>query len=277
MQFKSSEFIKNVLSSGLSDNNCLEEQRKIMTLNFILLIGISFTIVLGVIAFLQNNVLLGISDFVICIFLIGLYIDLRILQNYNRSVLLGTIIIGFFYFYLMLSGGIDNSAYLWLFTYPSITVILLGKQKGSVASFVFIIILAIVLVFREQIGIPGQYSNNLLIRFFMVYLAVHFIAYSNEKWRSLFQLKMEEANTNLDKANQDKQDLIGQLQKSLDEIRTLQDILPICANCKKIRNDDGYWEQVDQYMHHHTGVKVSHSICPSCKEALYPEAKSRKR
>jgi two-component SAPR family response regulator len=65
--------------------------------------------------------------------------------------------------------------------------------------------------------------------------------------------------------------LIYNLQKALDEIKTLKGIVPICSNCKKIRDDKGFWEQVDAYVSKHTDAKFSHSICPECAKKLYPE------
>ena len=55
------------------------------------------------------------------------------------------------------------------------------------------------------------------------------------------------------------------------EIRILREILPICANCKKIRKDTGYWENVEQYIEEHSSSKLSHGICPDCYKKLYPE------
>jgi PleD family two-component response regulator len=62
-----------------------------------------------------------------------------------------------------------------------------------------------------------------------------------------------------------------ELQKALDEVKTLRGILPICSSCKKIRNDDGYWEQIDSYIRDHSEAEFSHSICPECVHSLYPE------
>ena len=62
-----------------------------------------------------------------------------------------------------------------------------------------------------------------------------------------------------------------QLKQALDEIRTLRGIVPICANCKKIRDDKGYWNHVEKYISEHTGAKFSHGICPDCVKELYPE------
>ena len=54
------------------------------------------------------------------------------------------------------------------------------------------------------------------------------------------------------------------------ELVALRAILPICANCKKIRNDDRYWEQVEEYLKKHMDLNFTHSICPDCVEKLYP-------
>ncbi len=63
---------------------------------------------------------------------------------------------------------------------------------------------------------------------------------------------------------------IAELQKASEEIKTLQGIIPICANCKKIRDDTGYWQQVEEYISHHSHAVFSHGICPVCMEELYP-------
>jgi CheY-like chemotaxis protein len=60
------------------------------------------------------------------------------------------------------------------------------------------------------------------------------------------------------------------LQKALDDIRTLRGILPICANCKSIRDDLGYWKKVEAYLREHTEAEFSHGICPECMKKLYP-------
>ena len=61
------------------------------------------------------------------------------------------------------------------------------------------------------------------------------------------------------------------LQGALDSIRTLEGLLPICANCKNIRDDNGYWHQVEVYIRNNSKAEFSHSICPPCAQKLYPE------
>ncbi len=67
------------------------------------------------------------------------------------------------------------------------------------------------------------------------------------------------------------QKTIRELRQALNEIKTLRGILPICANCKNIRGDKGYWEQVESYVTSHTEAQFTHGICPECVEKLYPD------
>ncbi|GAB6907211.1 membrane hypothetical protein [Desulfosarcina cetonica] len=71
------------------------------------------------------------------------------------------------------------------------------------------------------------------------------------------------------KAEQEREKLINELENALKEIKTLRGILPLCSFCKKIRNDKGYWEQVDVYIQKHLQADVSHSVCPDCAKKHY--------
>ncbi|MEI6564311.1 MAG: response regulator transcription factor [bacterium] len=64
---------------------------------------------------------------------------------------------------------------------------------------------------------------------------------------------------------------VNELQKALDEVQTLRGIVPICANCKKIRDDKGFWQQVERYLTEHSEVRFTHGTCPECMRKLYPE------
>jgi PAS domain S-box-containing protein len=66
--------------------------------------------------------------------------------------------------------------------------------------------------------------------------------------------------------------LIQQLQEALAKVKTLSGLLPICASCKKIRDDKGYWHQVETYFMEHSEANFSHGICPECVKKLYPQA-----
>lgn len=64
--------------------------------------------------------------------------------------------------------------------------------------------------------------------------------------------------------------LNSELKDALDSIRTLSGLIPICASCKKIRDDAGFWHEVEVYVRDHTQAQFSHGVCPDCARRLYP-------
>lgn len=70
---------------------------------------------------------------------------------------------------------------------------------------------------------------------------------------------------------EEKEKLIHYLQEARENIKVLSGLLPICASCKKIRDTEGYWEQIEQYIHDNSEADFSHGICPDCMKRLYPE------
>ncbi len=72
------------------------------------------------------------------------------------------------------------------------------------------------------------------------------------------------------RSRQESERLVEQLRLALSEVKTLKELLPVCASCKKIRDDEGYWSSVDSYLVRHGLSAVTHSICPDCMKLLYP-------
>jgi hypothetical protein len=70
---------------------------------------------------------------------------------------------------------------------------------------------------------------------------------------------------------EEREKLIAELQEAVNNIKTLSGMLPICASCKKIRDDKGYWTQIEAYVSEHSEAEFSHGICPDCAKKLYPE------
>ena len=68
---------------------------------------------------------------------------------------------------------------------------------------------------------------------------------------------------------EEKEELIQNLQEALGQVKTLKGLLPICANCKKIRDDKGYWKQIELYIEEYSDAQFSHGICEECAEKLY--------
>jgi len=73
------------------------------------------------------------------------------------------------------------------------------------------------------------------------------------------------------KAVDERDRMIQQLNETLSKVKTLSGLLPICASCKKIRDDQGYWQKLETFVHEHSNAEFSHSICPDCMGRLYPD------
>lgn len=105
----------------------------------------------------------------------------------------------------------------------------------------------------------------------------------HEPWKGLFNrslavfaiLATAGLGLQRQKAIENHAEALREREKALDELRILRGLLPICAYCKKIRNDQGVWTQMEQYIRDHSEAEFSHGICPGCLDGLYPELAKR--
>ncbi|XUW99373.1 MAG: hypothetical protein TUN42_05595 [Dehalogenimonas sp.] len=83
-------------------------------------------------------------------------------------------------------------------------------------------------------------------------------------------LDLTRSNLALEKDIVERRKVEGELREALAQVKMLTGLLPICANCKKIRDDNGYWSSVEKYISTHSEAEFTHGICPECLEKLYP-------
>jgi AmiR/NasT family two-component response regulator len=95
------------------------------------------------------------------------------------------------------------------------------------------------------------------------------IAVAVGRFRDLQELRR--LNAALQAGNAERDALIKELQGALQRVKMLSGMLPICSSCKKIRNDKGYWQQVEEFIARYSDARFSHGICPDCAERMYPE------
>ncbi|MGD0281436.1 MAG: response regulator, partial [Dissulfurispiraceae bacterium] len=83
--------------------------------------------------------------------------------------------------------------------------------------------------------------------------------------------EQRETEKEIRESEQEKEKLIIELRESFSEIKTLSGLLPICASCKKIRDDNGYWNQIEAYISKHSDAQFTHAVCPDCVNKLYSD------
>lgn len=153
------------------------------------------------------------------------------------------------------------------------------KRKKSFCLTLFIIVFLTLsgmtlYEFFKQFLIPdiSIWSSHIITIVFSTILA--FIV-------SFFVLKRE--NKIKDALNQKNQELVAsktnleenlkRLEEASRNIKILSGLIPICASCKKIRDDEGYWHQIEQYINEHSDAVFSHGLCPACAKKMYPDMK----
>jgi len=95
----------------------------------------------------------------------------------------------------------------------------------------------------------------------------YFILFNQVKINSILDRK----NIENEMLKNELQETVSKLTITLSELKTLQGLLTVCASCRKIKNKDGSWSQLEAYVHEHAEVDFSHGICPECANILYPD------
>ncbi len=268
---KIKSWVWNIISSSLPFEYDLEVLRKILLINILTSLGCCFILLLSIIACFQQDYILALSNFIIFFILFSLFLYLRKTKNYDIASIAGTIITGIFFSFLFAYGGVNKTAYIWSFTYPLISLYLLGTRLGTFMSTLLFGMIILIFTFGSQFSFVATYNMDLKIRFIPAYITIYSFAIVVEKVRKIIQNRLTASNVNLEKANLEKDRLIDELHDKMNEIQTLQGILPMCSKCKKIRDDKGYWEQVEKYVQDRSEAQFSHGICPECAKEIYPE------
>jgi hypothetical protein len=118
----------------------------------------------------------------------------------------------------------------------------------------------------------GLLSGDLNHSLEMSYEIIGFIGSSIMLWGVIL---IKPIFLSLSAAEKQQRELVLELQSALSKVKLLSGFLPICSSCKRIRDDKGYWEQIESYVREHSEVEFSHSICPECVKKLYPEYAKR--
>jgi hypothetical protein len=118
---------------------------------------------------------------------------------------------------------------------------------------------------RSEEVLPAWTIPALAIGFVgIIIIGLSFYIYLLNKHKRNFEIQVANRTAELMEKNSD-------LERALGEIKQLSGLLPICASCKKIRDDKGYWKQIEAYISENSEAKFSHGICPECATKLYPE------
>ena len=204
---KPKQWFHNVITSGFYDTYPLEITRKIILLNIVSITAVINLIPLGLLAIKQQNYPLGIFDFTMAVLLGGCLFYLRKSGHYQIVCYLGVVVFGVFFAFLFFTGGVNNTAFVWLYTYPLFALFLLGSIKGTLATL--LLFMAVVVFLAVEPAWPGftSYSRDMQLRFIPSFLLVSAYAY-------FFELVREKTQRKLTQKNEELSQTVGELQTS---------------------------------------------------------------
>ncbi|MBN2674829.1 MAG: hypothetical protein JXX29_24320 [Deltaproteobacteria bacterium] len=150
----------------------------------------------------------------------------------------------------------EGSDLLWMYTFPVFAFAVFGRTEGLIWNFI-VLTASLAMIFFPQIFHSFPYSDGFAVRYAISIAFVTTLSYATESMRMKFYIEI--------------QDQKQQIQDAMADIKTLSGLLPICATCKKIRDDNGYWQSLETYLSTHTQAMLSHGICVSCLHKTSPE------
>ena len=228
-------------------------------------IGLSLPVIVGftVVDFIEGDLLEAVINILMAlIFIVGLVA----IKKYSADqwvYRVGVLLLCTVFVYNVLIGSGKGTAIYWLFSFPLVFVFFLGKKEGGIYTAVFILMLCFVMINPLSFDIY-PYDLAVSMRFLVSLLLVGLMAYGLEVSREkYFRLMFTEH----DKLTVEK----GKLEKAMREIKTLSGLIPICSSCKQVRDDKGFWHQVEAFVGDHSNARFSHGICPDCYQRLYPD------
>jgi len=247
-----SEFLGRFLVSPEMDT---DEKRRSLFFAICILICVPALVLFSVDDLISGNYNEAIAVLFMAFILIGALFLLRYLKKILPvfRVIISLVLL-LLAFELSIGGG-NGYAFVWFYCLPITIFCLFGKKEGPFWVLLSLAICLFVFFFQP---IEQFYSLQVSLRFIVTYSIVALLSYGLETSRHNYYSRLHDEKISLEKA--------------LAEIKSLRGILPLCCHCKKIRDDKGFWEQVDVYLHKYSQADISHGVCPDCIKEYYQES-----
>jgi hypothetical protein len=243
----------------------VERTRRRQLIGLLTSFGIPAILIFGVVDYVEGDTI----EFLVDVSLVAiLAVGLVAIFKYNKdrtAYLVGLNMLALAVLYNVAIGAGNESALYWVFLLPSLLFFFQGRRAGLFSVGVVFLLLSL-LLFQPGLVHAHDYGLNTGLRFLpsLFFVAVMGYGLESSRYRFSDMLRKEHEELLDEKVN---------LEKALKQIKTLHGLLPMCASCKKIRDDSGYWKQIEAYLYEHSDAKFSHGICPDCAKELYPDIK----
>lgn len=154
-----------------------------------------------------------------------------------------------------------DSSLIWLLIFPPVVFYLLGIPEG-IYWFISAFVMNVMVITLKLIPPVEKYTPEMIPRFYVVWGFIAFLSFTFEllRWRFYDQLLKKRSA----------------LEDALDNVRTLNGLIPICSICKRIRDDKGYWNHLEEYLSKNTDAMMTHGICDACIQTHYSKSHDKR-
>ncbi len=187
----------SLITSGLDEHADIETTRRTIVINILIIIGILSLVTLGTLARIQKNFILSWADYLAALALALAILYLRTTKNFKPTAYFGVGLMMFLFYYLLFTGGVNNSAHVWYFTFPLIATFVLGATEGLIATIILFIPALLFFGIKDPPAMFATYSMDFKLRFIPSFLVIAAFAYLFESTRERAQAKLESVNAEL--------------------------------------------------------------------------------
>lgn len=232
----------------------VDERRKRTLLFVCILVAVPMISIYGGIDWYEGRRIEGATIIAVALFMLSIAYVARNLERMVRAYRISAGVVFLLLVYELAIGGGEGYAFLWFYFYPIALFFLFGRREGLIW---VIATLAVMLAFLF-FGLGAyDYSLGVSTRFLMTYCIVVIVSFALESSRGYYYNALLNEKRSLEEA--------------LGQVKTLRGLLPLCAYCKKVRDDQGYWNQIEAYVAQHSHADFSHGICPECAQKYFPD------
>lgn len=229
-----------------------EERRKRVHIAFGLMLFIPIFLALGFEDLRSGRqqeaaILVGIA-----LYLASFLAALPHLRNFIPGLRFAALLIVLLLVYEIWVGGGGGFAILWFYCFPAFIITLLGLREGTLWAVSCLGLAAV--LFLSPIGTT---EDRTVLRFLVTFAMVVLFSYVLESSRQQVYGRL--------------QDKKSALEEALDQVKTLRGLLPFCTQCKNVRDDQGYWQEIEKYVAEHSEAGFTHGMCDRCVQEFYSD------
>ncbi len=211
-------YMNGIIDTEMEQENAIEAARKVKLGTTIIITGIIFMLVFGTLSLVNGHILMGFFDHTAALALLLNMVYLRKSRNYKFACYFGVTIVGILYFYLFITGGVNNTTHFWYFTFPLFSSFVIGAKRGAFATALLLVLTIIFYLLNLDLPFLTHYPTGFILRFVLSMIVVSIFAYAFEYFREEAEKKLVSKNNELNRKMEELKEAYTMLRKAREDL-----------------------------------------------------------